>query len=498
MSDSTIHLGPILGVSEDNKYHVCILVNNIGDENINDIKLHIGKEKYCGKSTIVLDSFYWITYDFFQKPEKTAPLELEYYFLKNDKKLKSKNGEDKFSFTLPALNKELNIALVSCNGSDLKKASALCKSDYHGWIKLTALKPDLLVMAGDQIYADIIWKEIPNAKRALKSKSEVIDINLEREIDEFYLNLYIDSWTIPQIANALASIPTIMTWDDHDIIDGYGSLPSKYQNSNILKCIFKYAKKYYELFQVRGNINNLIMENYDYSYTLTWRNYHFVVPDTRSHRTRCNILQDVLYNQLEKKLKKPNNTINKLVFVLPVPIAHLKYHHFFESFIKRIFKVTSVSWWFTLRKSIDDDLLDHWEHNFHEEEQKRMLKLIFNAGINLEVKNLLIFSGDVHFGGAAKIEKKIGNIIYSSTQIISSPIVNKPLPNYLKKYRSLFSNDSNIVEDFTFTDFKEFGKFEEKIMNKRNFIIINDLKCHLNYEPWGNGMYYSRNLNKFK
>jgi PhoD related phosphatase len=37
------------------------------------------------------------------------------------------------------------------------------------------------------------------------------------------------------VAEALASIPSVNMWDDHDIIDGYGSYPNDMQNTDLFQ-----------------------------------------------------------------------------------------------------------------------------------------------------------------------------------------------------------------------------------------------------------------------
>jgi phosphodiesterase/alkaline phosphatase D-like protein len=489
--EELISLGPVLGVSSDKDYNICILVSLAKLNSIDDtlLTLHVNENQYGPNCKIsLIDKYYLLSYKFEKEPEENVDCKVTYHF--------SFDPNNKYEFSVPSRKKELNIVLVSCNGTDNEKSSKLQQNVFNGWEKLLSLKPNLLVMAGDQVYADRIWNDFPDLKNALKSNS--ISKDLEDKIDRFYCELYIDSWSNPNIKKAMSSIPTIMTWDDHDIIDGYGSLPDKYQYSQAVQCIFNFAKKYYELFQIRGNSENLLNKEYDYTYTLTYRNYHFVAPDTRSHRSWSTILGDITYDLLQKALANKICGVNKLVFILPVPIAHIKYHYRLEKIIENFFNFLKRSITMALNISPQDDFLDHWEHYKHEKEQIKMLDLMFNAGIRLNVKNLLIFSGDVHFGGAARIDYKDAENTYTATQIISSPIVNKPFNNIFKHIGAILSKTKINVNQYTFTDFNEFGESPERIFNKRNFMIINDLKAHLNFEPWfKNNNYLSRNLNIF-
>jgi hypothetical protein len=54
---------------------------------------------------------------------------------------------------------------------------------------------------------------------------------------------------------AAAQIPMINIWDDHDIIDGFGSYPRLLMNSPVFSAIGKVAFKYYLLFQHQTSLD---------------------------------------------------------------------------------------------------------------------------------------------------------------------------------------------------------------------------------------------------
>jgi hypothetical protein len=62
--------------------------------------------------------------------------------------------------------------------------------------------PDLLVLLGDQVYADEA------------AADHVVDF-------EQYTKLYLDSWTDPEIRWLLSTVPSVMIFDDHEIIDDW-------------------------------------------------------------------------------------------------------------------------------------------------------------------------------------------------------------------------------------------------------------------------------------
>lgn len=46
-----------------------------------------------------------------------------------------------------------------------------------------------------------------------------------------------------------------MTWDDHDIYDGYGSYPDDLQNCAVFQHAFKLSRRFYLAFQQQTNLD---------------------------------------------------------------------------------------------------------------------------------------------------------------------------------------------------------------------------------------------------
>ena len=88
----------------------------------------------------------------------------------------------------------------------------------------------LLLMGGDQIYADSIWEVVPSIKRWSEKKAErrstaPFTPTMGRQVERFYFELYCSRWAQAEPARMFTRIPTVMMWDDHDIFDGWGSYP---------------------------------------------------------------------------------------------------------------------------------------------------------------------------------------------------------------------------------------------------------------------------------
>jgi PhoD-like phosphatase len=79
--------------------------------------------------------------------------------------------------------------------------------------------PDVLLMIGDQVYAD----ETPPATRSfIRARRDVDQPPGERVLDfDEYHQLYRESWTDPQIRWLLSTVSTAMIFDDHDVHDDW-------------------------------------------------------------------------------------------------------------------------------------------------------------------------------------------------------------------------------------------------------------------------------------
>lgn len=85
----------------------------------------------------------------------------------------------------------------------------------------TAVRPDVLLLLGDQIYADETSEATRRriaARRDLREPpgAEVADY-------EEYTHLYDESWRDPEIRWLLSTVPSLMIFDDHDVVDDWNT-----------------------------------------------------------------------------------------------------------------------------------------------------------------------------------------------------------------------------------------------------------------------------------
>jgi hypothetical protein len=81
--------------------------------------------------------------------------------------------------------------------------------------------PHLLLLLGDQVYAD----EVPPATERFIAARRGVSVPPGRQVADFeeYCRLYEDSWVEPSVRWLLSTVPTAMIFDDHDIHDDWNT-----------------------------------------------------------------------------------------------------------------------------------------------------------------------------------------------------------------------------------------------------------------------------------
>ncbi|MFF5364999.1 alkaline phosphatase D family protein [Streptomyces scabiei] len=87
-----------------------------------------------------------------------------------------------------------------------------------------AERPDVLLLLGDQVYADETSKA---TRRWLAARRDLTQPPGDQVADyEEYTHLYYESWLDPQIRWLLSTVPSCMIFDDHDVIDDWNTSES--------------------------------------------------------------------------------------------------------------------------------------------------------------------------------------------------------------------------------------------------------------------------------
>ena len=93
-------------------------------------------------------------------------------------------------------------------------AERMTGQDHERW-------PDLLVLMGDQVYAD---DTSPAMKDFIRTRRDIHKGPKDQVADfEEYTRLYRESWSEPTVRWLLSTLPTAMIFDDHDVRDDWNT-----------------------------------------------------------------------------------------------------------------------------------------------------------------------------------------------------------------------------------------------------------------------------------
>lgn len=385
---------------------------------------------------------------------------------------------EKWRFTVPGKGYAPRMAYVSCNGfSDPSGIRKLIKSENAVWEDLLCnhdkkVRPTgyvldkeqiwhetrthdkdlqrfhLLLMGGDQIYFDSIWEDLKELKEwiGLPRSEQLkfpVSAALERTIEAYYFNLYSTRWMPKERKQwgakersrdatlAMACMPTVMMWDDHDIFDGWGSYSVEMQRSPLFQTLFKHARRAFWVFQMqhaldllpelrlrtdiavrtddplfepigwgeRLKTDKLALPLFDsqpgFSFAHAIGPVCLVVADLRTERSHHQVLGPATWSALQRRLNEvpkndrvhPGSGCQHLLFMSSVPVVHPKLslaEAFLDSFGSDHVLDSSA-----------DDLKDHWTHDDHEGERKRLIETLLKTASDKQLR-VSIVSGDVH------------------------------------------------------------------------------------------------------
>ncbi|WP_370419090.1 alkaline phosphatase D family protein [Streptomyces sp. QH1-20] len=106
--------------------------------------------------------------------------------------------------------------LASDMASDMARGTAHTEADGTG-----DHRPDVLVLLGDQVYAD---KTSEATRRWIAERRPLTEPPGHQVADfEEYTRLYDESWCDPEVRWLLSTVPSLMIFDDHDVIDDWNT-----------------------------------------------------------------------------------------------------------------------------------------------------------------------------------------------------------------------------------------------------------------------------------
>ncbi|KAF2143717.1 uncharacterized protein K452DRAFT_357346 [Aplosporella prunicola CBS 121167] len=379
------------------------------------------------------------------------------------------------TFVVPSASQSMRILFHSCNGFSVG-------TDVDAWsgpalwndvLRVQEKKPfHVMIGGGDQIYNDGVrvdgplrsWTDIGNPK---KRRDFPFNEDLRAECDEYYYKNYVRWYNHRPFSDANCKIPQLNIWDDHDIIDGFGSYTDHFMRCAVFRGIGGVAHKYYLLFQhhlappkstfttdapktvdhgeegtpadpvqlkdtfvatepeddpsyiIGAKPGPYVEERSRSIYCQLGARIAFLGVDARTERTRHQInypeTYDLMFNRVASELEA-NKEIKHLILLLGVPIAYPRLQwleNIFQSPVigpirfmnKRFGLAGGLFNHFDGQVDLLDDLDDHYTAHQHKAERKELVLRLQEISKKNSVR-ITILGGDVHLAAIGRFYSK--------------------------------------------------------------------------------------------
>jgi hypothetical protein len=379
-----------------------------------------------------------------------------------------------YDVALPAKGIAPRMFYSSCNGFSSLKAMKSVNEKNAMWSRLErehATKPHhLLLMGGDQVYADSMWETVATMKAwsALtfdKGNAAPCTEKMTADLEKFYFELYCERWSQPEVASILARIPTLMMWDDHDIIDGWGSYPEKRQNCAVYQGMFAIARKAFAVFQ--RHLPEAVQTG-PLGFGYTWMHQigrlAIVGLDMRSERKADRVMSqehwDAVYGWMSA-LKD----VDHLLVMSSIPVVYPGF-----DVVERLLGFIPG------QQELEDDLRDHWNSRPHKGERLRLIHRLMDLAVDKQKIRSTLLSGDVHVAALGVLESSRevqgDGRMPVVNQLISSAIVHPGPPAVmLFALRNLFASTDEVDRGIV-ARMIEFPGTKVSFIGKRNFLAL--------------------------
>jgi hypothetical protein len=378
-------------------------------------------------------------------------------------------------FWVPARGQSMNIMFHSCNGFSLSVDPDAFSGPDPLWrdvLNTHQTRPfHVMIGGGDQIYNDRVILETqhfgawihmknPHEKHRVPFSAEMRD-----ELESFYLERYAMWFSQGLFAMANSQIPMVNMWDDHDIIDGFGSYPDHFMRSPVFSGLGNIAFKYYMLFQHHSVPEETAKDEpswligaqpgpyiHHHSRSLFMhmgKHVAFLGLDCRTERQRDEVLSEHTYDLVLERCRKEivEGETKHLILLLGVPIAYPRLVWLENILTSRAMDpIKALGRTGILRAGflnkfdggveILDDLDDHWTARNHKLERNDLILDLQDLSAEKSVR-ITILGGDVHlaaigqFYSNPKLRVPKDKDHRYMPNVISSAIVNTPPPEML-------------------------------------------------------------------
>jgi hypothetical protein len=354
------------------------------------------------------------------------------------------------------------------HGVDAMRTFALALSED------AALRPDLILLLGDQVYADMTTQAMQDFIRERRDISEPPGTEL-KDYEE-YAHLYRLAWSDDANRWLLSTVPSAMIFDDHDVRDDWNASldwKKKMEATTWWHGRIVAGLASYWVYQHLGNLSpsqraedeiwqriaahtgpdeadvtdaldafadrvDREPRSYRFSYRRDFGDTRLVVVDSRAARdltpTARALVDSTEWEWLDQQLQGGIRHLliaTSLPFLLPIGLHHVE--SWDEAISQGAWGGFAARIGESLRQTVDLEHWAAWQNSF--QALARILTEIADGGRGPAPETLMILSGDVHFSYIAEVERSSGGRI---VQAVCSPVRN-PLPRLMRWFSVVMS-----------------------------------------------------------
>ena len=428
-------------------------------------------------------------------------------------------------FWVPARGQTMHIMFHTCNGFSM----SVNPDNFNGpdpmWrdvLNTHQTKPfHVMIGGGDQIYNDRVmletqhfgdWTRMRNPQHKHHAP---FTHEMKEELETFYLNRYSMWFSQGFFGMAGSQIPMVNIWDDHDIIDGFGSYPNHFMETPVFSGVGNVAFKYYMLFQhqsvpeettihepswILGRQPGPYIKQLSRSLFMhLGKHVAFLGLDCRTERKRNEIVTLATLDHVLERCRKElvEGETKHLIVLLGVPIAYPRLVWLENVLTSRLMDPVKALGRAGIIKGgflnkfdggveILDDLDDHWTATNHKHERNELIKDLQDLAAERSCR-ITILSGDVHLAAIGQFHSNPKLKIPKDRDhrympnVISSAIVNTPpsdmLADVLNKRNKVHHldhyTDENMIPMFTH-DVNDKKRNNKQLLPRRNWCSIRE------------------------
>ncbi|KAI9932852.1 hypothetical protein MW887_009104 [Aspergillus wentii] len=419
-------------------------------------------------------------------------------------------------FWVPAKGQSMNIMFHNGNGFRPNvDTDRFCGPDplWRDILNEHQTRPfHVMVGGGDQIFNDQVTAESSHFQDWIKIKNlndrydAPFDPEFRAEIENAYLENYSAWFSQGLFSLATSQIPAVNMWNDHEILEGYGSYPEEFMQTPVISGLGRIAFKYYLLFQhhsvpeeteadepswlLGAEPGPYIREKSRSLFMSMGKGVAFLGLDCRTERTSNEVISETTCDRIWDRCHREiiRGETKHLIVLLSIPIAYPR-----VAMLKNILNS---------RKSLGKAGMfgglvnknggkveiydDHWTAKHHKSERTWLIEDLQDLAAEKSVR-VTILSGDVHlaaigqFNSNPKLDLAKDKDYRYMPNVISSAIANQPetemVSDMLNKRNRVHHVDTNTDEDMIpiFTqDVDGKPRNNKRLLPRRNWCSIRE------------------------